>query len=153
MNASKVCQKSIACYQNALKMNEQKQNVANQELPFRQEVGSAITEAYDLIRRHPELVHSLLNSDVVPLSEKDRLRKAVDEMRIGQRIHDELKRQGRTVTWLAQQLNMERTSLYYTFRQSSIDLELLLRISAFLEHNFLQDVAEAYISCGLPTIS
>ena len=144
MNVSKVCQKSVACYQNALKMNEQKQNVANQELPFRQEVGSAITEAYDLIRRNPELVHSLLNSDVVLLSEKDRLRRAVDEMRIGQRIHDELKRQGRTVTWLAQQLELERPSLYYTFRQNSIDMELLMRISFILNHNFMLDVAGVY---------
>ena len=104
-------------------MNEQKQNVANQELPFRQEVGSTITEVYDLIQRHPELVHSLLKSEAVPLNEKDRLRKAVDEMRIGQRIHDELKRQGRTVTWLAQQLDLERPSLYYTFRQNhNIDI-------------------------------
>ena len=130
-------------------MNEQKQNVANQELPFRQEVGSTITEVYDLIQRHPELVHSLLKSEAVPLNEKDRLRKAVDEMRIGQRIHDELKRQGRTVTWLAQQLDLERPSLYYTFRQNSIDVGLLLRISAFIGHNFLQDVAEVYKAYGL----
>ena len=125
-------------------MKEQKQNVANQELPSRQEVGSAITEVYDLIQRHPELVHSLLKSEAVPLSEKDRLRKAVDEMRIGQRIHDELKRQDRTVTWLAQQLDMERPSLYYTFRQNSIDMELLMRISVILNHNFMLDVAGVY---------
>ena len=54
MNASKVCQQRIAYYRNALKMNEQKQNVANQELPSRQEVGSAITEVYDLI--HSQIV-------------------------------------------------------------------------------------------------
>ena len=144
MNASKVFQNSIACYQNALKMNEQKQNVANQELPSRREVGSAITEAYDLIQRYPELVHSLLKSEAVPLSEKDRLRRAVDEMRIGQRIHDELKRQGRTVTWLAQQLELERPSIYYTFRQNSIDMELLMRISFILNHNFILDVAGVY---------
>ena len=130
-------------------MNEQKQNVANQELPLRQEIGSSITEIYDLIRRHPELVHSLLNSDDVPLSEKDRLRKAVEEMRIGQRIHNELKRQGRTVTWLAQQLDMERPSLYYTFRQNSIDMELLMRISFVLNHNFLFDVAGVYSAYSL----
>ena len=59
-----------------------------------------------------------------------------------QRINEELKRQGRNVSWLARQLCMERTSLYYTFRQNSIDVELLLRISSFLGHNFMQDVAE-----------
>ena len=77
------------------------------------------------------------------------MEQAIKELRIGQRIHEELKQQGRTVTWLAQQLNMERTSLYYTFRQSSIDLELLLRISAFIGHNFLQDVADVYKKYGL----
>ena len=130
-------------------MNEQKQNVANLELPLRQEVGSGITEVYDLIRRHPELVYSLLKSEDMPLSEKDRLRKAVEEMRIGQRIHNELKRQGRTVTWLAQQLDMERPSLYYTFRQNSIDMELLMRISFVLNHNFLFDVAGVYSAYSL----
>ena len=130
-------------------MNEQKQNMAHQELPSRQEVGSTITEAYDLILRHPELVHSLLKSEDMPLSEKDRLRKAVDEMRIGQRIHNELKRQGRTVTWLAQQLDLERPSLYYTFRQNSIDMELLMRISFVLNHNFLFDVAGVYSAYSL----
>ena len=71
------------------------------------------------------------------------------EMRIGQRIYNELKDQGRSVSWLARQLNMERTSLYYTFHNNSIDLELLLRISFHLNYNFLQDVAEVYKAYGL----
>lgn len=71
------------------------------------------------------------------------------EMRIGQRIYDELKEQGRSVSWLARQLGMERTSLYYTFHNNSIDLELLLRISAFLGHNFMQDVADVFKAYGL----
>ncbi|MBQ0119632.1 MAG: XRE family transcriptional regulator [Bacteroidales bacterium] len=64
-------------------------------------------------------------------------------------MHEELKHQGRTVTWLAKQLGMERASLYYTFRQNSIDVEFLLRISCFLEHNFLQDVADVFKAYGL----
>ena len=39
---------------------------------------------------------------------------------------------------------MKRTSLYYTFRQNSIDMELLLRISLFLNHISLQDMADVY---------
>ena len=125
-------------------MNGQKQDAANQELPPRQDVGSAITEVYDLIQPHPEPVDSLQKPYAMPSIEVERLHKAIDEMRIGQRIHDELKRQGRTVTWLAQQLDLERPSLYYTFRQNSIDMELLMRISFILNHNFILDVAGVY---------
>ena len=89
------------------------------------------------------------NVSILGLSRTERLELAMNDLRIGQRIHAELKQQGRTVTWLAQQLNMERTSLYYTFRQNSIDLQLLLRISAFTNHNFLQDVADVYKTYGL----
>lgn len=89
------------------------------------------------------------NVSILGLSKTERLEQAVNDLRIGQRIHEELKRQGRTVTWLARQLCMERTSLYYTFRQNSIDMELLMRISAFIGHNFLQDVADVYKAYGL----
>lgn len=83
------------------------------------------------------------------LDKNKALQLMLGEMRIGQRIYNELKDQGRSVSWLARQLNMERTSLYYTFHNNSIDLELLLRISFHLNYNFLQDVAEVYKAYGL----
>ena len=83
------------------------------------------------------------------LGRNEKIKKAVNDLHIGKRIYNELKDQGRTVTWLASQLCMERTSLYYTFRQNSIDMELLLRISAFLGHNFIQDIADVYKSYEL----
>ena len=85
-------------------------------------------------------------------TEEDRnagLQQAIAGLQIGQRIQTELKQQGRSVSWLAKQLDVERTSLYYTFRQNSIDLALLMRISFHLNYNFLQDVADAYKNCGL----
>lgn len=88
-------------------------------------------------------------NNILPISKGERLELAIADLQIGQRIQNELKRQGRTVTWLANQLGMERTSLYYTFRQSSINLELLMRISCFLEHNFLQDVVDVFKAYGL----
>ena len=112
MNASKVCQNSIACYQNALKMNEQ--------------------------------VQEKNGIDIMTLDGNERLKLAVKELSIGSRIREELRIQGRTVSWLARQLCMERTSLYYTFRQNSIDMELLMRISFILNHNFMLDVAGVY---------
>lgn len=89
-------------------------------------------------------------TDLMPRSGKmqangaEGLELAIAELRLGERIHNELKQQGRSVTWLARQLGMERTSLYYTFRQNSIDMELLLRISFYLGHNFMEDVVNAY---------
>lgn len=98
---------------------------------------------------HPDITHVVKNPSVMQLDRNERLKMAVGELRIGQRIHEELKRQGRTVAWLARQLGVERTSLYYTFRQNSIDMELLYRISFFLEHDFFQDIRELYKSFRL----
>ena len=89
------------------------------------------------------------NVSILGLSKTEWLEQAVNDLRMGRRIQEELKRQGRTTTWLARQLGMERTSLYYTFRQNSIDVELLLRISAFIGHNFIQDLDNVYKSYGL----
>lgn len=75
--------------------------------------------------------------------QRKKVKMTLGNLDIGQRIQSELKEQGRTVTWLAKQLEMERTSLYYTFKQKSIDLELLMRISVYLNHNFMQDVVDA----------
>lgn len=58
------------------------------------------------------------------------------EIHIGKQIKDELRRQERTVTWLAHQLCYERTNVYSIFRRKSIDAELLLRISRILHYNF-----------------
>ena len=91
----------------------------------------------------------MMTPDTIQLDKAKELKLAIAELRIGQRIHEELKQQGRTVAWLAKQLGMERTSLYYTFRQNSIDLGLLVRISFYLEHNFIQDIDNVYKSYGL----
>ena len=93
---------------------------------------------------HPDITHSV---EIPPVTQKDRterLELAVKDLQIGQRIQTELKEQGRSVSWLARQLGMERTSLYYTFRQNSIDLELLMRISFHIGHDFLKDISQVY---------
>lgn len=73
---------------------------------------------------------------------KKELNALFDELEIGQRIQAELAEQQQTVAWLAEQLCMDRTSLYYTFKQKTIDLELLMLISVFLNHDFMQDVID-----------
>jgi hypothetical protein len=55
---------------------------------------------------------------------------------IGKEIRAELHQQGRTVTWLAQQLDMRRATLYAVFRKNSIDTYLLKRIGQLLNKDF-----------------
>lgn len=61
------------------------------------------------------------------------------DVHIGQLIKSELKRQGRTVSWLAAKIFCEKSNVYKLFRRKSIDLEQLMRISEALNHNFLKD--------------
>ena len=102
---------------------------------------------------HPDLTHPVVNPAFAKLNGNENLKSVLDDLKIGKNIHKVLKEQGCTVTWLAQQLGMERTSLYYTFRQNSIDAELLLRISFYLNHNFLQDAADVYKTHGLHSLN
>lgn len=55
---------------------------------------------------------------------------------IGNLIKEELKRQGRTITWLASQLNYSRQHMYYLLAHSFIYSDLLLRISEILDFDF-----------------
>lgn len=131
--------------ENALKMTEQVQNESKQLPLDSQGFYSNITNGFGIYQEHSDV----FRPDIMQLDRSERLKLAVGELSIGKRIHEEVKRQGRNVAWLARQLGVERTSLYYTFRQNSIDVELLLRISYFLEHNFLQDMADMYKSYGI----
>ena len=130
-------------------MSEQFQNESKEESLYTQSFCSSISSS---ISDSFVIGHKLSGGDCPDVKHIDRgarLNLAIDELRMGQSVHDELKRQGRSVSWLARQLCMERTSLYYTFRQSSINTELLLRISCCLEHNFFKDVSDAYEAFGL----
>lgn len=61
------------------------------------------------------------------------------DIHVGKMIHDELKRQGRTVNWFAGQIYCEKSNIYKLFNRKSIDLEQLMKISEVLGHNFLRD--------------
>ena len=61
---------------------------------------------------------------------------------IGQRIKEELERQGRSKVWLAQAINRSRTVCYNIFKNSTIDTGLLIQISKALNHDFLKDLSE-----------
>lgn len=66
---------------------------------------------------------------------------------IGQMVERELRRQGRTIPWLAAQLYCDRTNIYSIFKRASIDTTQLLRISVALQHDFFQYYADAYRLC------
>ena len=55
---------------------------------------------------------------------------------IGELIKRELSRQERSVVWFANHLSCDRTNVYRIFAKTSLDTELLVRISIVLEHNF-----------------
>ena len=61
---------------------------------------------------------------------------------IGSLIEQELRRQDRSVTWLAGELRCDRTNVYKVFKKKSIDTKLLEDISIILQHNFFLDYAE-----------
>ena len=59
-------------------------------------------------------------------------------MHIGEAIRKELERQGKTVVWFAEQLSYTRANIYKIFEKSSIDTELLYRISSVLNLDFFK---------------
>ena len=61
---------------------------------------------------------------------------------IGSLIEQELRRQDRSVTWLAGELHCDRTNVYKVFKKKSIDTRTLAKISVILQHNFFLDYAE-----------
>ncbi len=60
------------------------------------------------------------------------------EIFIGKQIEHELRAQERSVVWLANKLNCNRTNVYKIFQRSSLDAELLLKISNVLKRNFFE---------------
>lgn len=70
----------------------------------------------------------------------------MDMIHIGSLIEQELRRQGRTVTWFADMLHCDRTNVYKIFKKESIDTALLENICIILRHNFFLDYAEEVTS-------
>lgn len=60
---------------------------------------------------------------------------------IGQNIKDELDRQERSISWLAQKLNCNRASVYRILSKNSIDTGVLLLISGILNHDFFHELS------------
>lgn len=65
-------------------------------------------------------------------------------MHIGDYIQNELKRQERSVSWFARKLNCNRQNVYNIFKRTTIDTELLLRISLILHKDFFQYYSQEF---------
>ena len=63
-------------------------------------------------------------------------------LHIGQLVKAVFDKSGMSVAEFARQINCERTNVYTIFRRRTIDVELLVRISYILNHNFLDDIMQ-----------
>jgi len=63
-------------------------------------------------------------------------------MKIGEKVKDELFRQGHSAMWLAEQLHCERTNVYDISKRNDMGVELLRRISMVLNHDFFSDLSK-----------
>ena len=64
------------------------------------------------------------------------------KIHIGHLIQQQLKEQGRSVTWFAQRLNYDRSNAYKIFSKQHIDTDLLLTISKVLNYNFFNNYSK-----------
>lgn len=61
---------------------------------------------------------------------------------VGSLIRAELTRQDQSVTWLAEQLGIERTNCYRFLRAQSLHTDQLMRISIVMQHDFFADYSK-----------
>lgn len=72
-----------------------------------------------------------------------------EPIHIGHIIQEELRQQGRSVAWLARQLNTSRMACYRIFHCYSIDTQVLYRISSFLGKNFFEVYSQGLEKTGI----
>ena len=63
-------------------------------------------------------------------------------LHIGNLIKERLKEEHKSVVWLAQELGCHRTNVYNIFEKSSLDTNILRRISIIMHHNFFDYLQE-----------
>lgn len=62
---------------------------------------------------------------------------------IGEIIKQELKNQGKTFVWLAEELGCHRTNVYKIYNRNTIDSGMLFHISKLLKVDFFKYFSEA----------
>ncbi|MGM9831192.1 MAG: hypothetical protein ACI3Z5_04145 [Paludibacteraceae bacterium] len=72
----------------------------------------------------------------------DKHSNSISGIHVGNLVKEELRRQERTVAWFARRISTVRPNVYDIFRRENIDVQLLVRISIVLNHDFLKDISE-----------
>ena len=70
----------------------------------------------------------------------------INALGIGERIKQELKKQGKTSVWLAEQLGCHRTNIYKVYDRTTIDTGMLFHISKILKVDFFKYYSDALSS-------
>lgn len=65
-------------------------------------------------------------------------------MHIGKRIKEVLEQKQKPVTWLAKEINCERTNVYNIFARKDINTALLAKIGIILEYNFFKEISDEF---------
>lgn len=63
-------------------------------------------------------------------------------MHIGEKIKQVLEKRKKPVTWLAKEIDCERTNVYNIFSRKDISTGLLQKICITLDHDFFKDLSE-----------
>lgn len=71
-------------------------------------------------------------------------RYATEGFHLGNLIKIELMRQGRSITWLASQVDCSRENLYKVFRHKWIYTDLLFQICDALDYDFFKVCSDYY---------
>ena len=65
-----------------------------------------------------------------------------EDIHFGNLIKDLLEKEGRTITWFAQQMNSDRSNMYKILSHVHIDSGFILRASWVLKHDFFKDASD-----------
>ena len=71
-------------------------------------------------------------------------------MHIGKKIKELMEQRRKPVTWLAREIDCERTNVYNIFSRKDISTGLLQKIGLILEYDFFNDLSKECFKDGKP---
>ena len=77
-----------------------------------------------------------MKKDAIDMTRKNHESNEFESIHIGKIIEEELRRQERTVTWLSRKIHCDRRNIYDIFSRTSIDTDLLYKLSIALNKDF-----------------
>ncbi len=75
---------------------------------------------------------------------KKSMENAKNSLHIGHLIQEQLRKDNRSVGWLARQIPCSRNHVYKIFNKPSLDSDLILKISNAMNFNFFQYYTEEF---------